>query len=65
MAGDQQHAVPTGYNGLALASAGFLAALFGIIGLFVAKLWYDERVARRRREALMAMTGGDEDNRGM
>lgn len=42
-------------DGLFFISAGFLCAVFSIIAGFVVKLWFDERNAVRRRDALAAM----------
>jgi hypothetical protein len=46
------HAVPKGQeNTLLLVSTAFLGLVFAVIGGFIFKLWYDERQARRTREA--------------
>jgi len=60
---DNDSAKPEGgINVMFLAAVGFLGMVFALIAAFVIKLYFDERAARRRRDALMAMTGGEEED---
>lgn len=55
------NAVPKGQeSSLLVVSTAFLGVIFAIIGGFIFKLWYDERSARRTREAYAEMEGMDE-----
>uniref|UniRef100_A0A914EIR3 DDRGK domain-containing protein 1 n=1 Tax=Acrobeloides nanus TaxID=290746 RepID=A0A914EIR3_9BILA len=46
-----------------LVAVGFLSTVFVLIAVFVIKLYFDERAARRRRDAFIAMTSGEEEAR--
>lgn len=54
-----------------VVSISVLIALFVVIGSFILKLWWDERNAAKRRQAVLAMgvpaspEDANEENRGL